>query len=511
MTKNNNTEELIKRVKFLVLPYLLVLLIGLAGLGLLRFTVDLFLGYEFNVSIWRFWLPGIGAFVLWLLFMRDRISTLKIPNKNDNGYFNSHIAVGLAIAIPICLSQFFLEKSLIELKEIDSVYEIDPANKLQNYKISTIEWNDQCMHSTATAETSGRNNEHLNYYCYVIAPMFSTGDSMIWIGKRYKRSLDSRDSESFKQREWVDLQKVSLEDYKDDMREEGLYLNRIPVSEDGKAYTVAIHRNPVFKDKRHVIYELSDTASSASVNLLLIWIMIVMGVGLVLLTVFAIYFPPDAAKLKKYRKGLDISSVDDIEVRNFLMFKTSAKGSAFILYVNVFMMMYMIAINMSAFSPQASELLQLGGLRDAEVTGGEYWRLITYQFLHSGIIHLISNLVLITLFGAMIETHMKTWKYVAMYLFTGVIAGLGSIYFNEYTVAVGASGALFGIFGWFVTVSLTRKNMMGMGTFLPLILIMIVVNLIMGFVIPNVDNAGHIFGLVGGILAGFIFIPRKAG
>ncbi len=499
----------IKRIKFLVIPYLLSILIGMAFLGLMRIAIDMYLEIQFNVVIWQFWLPGIIAFVLWLLILRDRIRVLEIPNKRDNGYFNTHSVVVLAVALPVCLSQFFLERTVSVNSKIQNVLEIKPENKLENYQIKTINWYDQSIHIIPTAEISGRYNQNLDYYCYVVAPMFYSGDTMVWAGKRYNTSLKTSDSDETKQSAWIALQENSLNDFPQEIREEGLYLFLVPESASKKQYLKAIHKNYLLKDKTHVIYEFSDTYDRSEAHVFFIWIISLILLAVIMLAVFAYYFPPNKALLNKYRKGLDISSVDDLELREFLLLKSSAKGSAIILYLNVMVMLYMVAINISAFSPHADDLLQLGALRDKEVWNGDYWRLITYQFLHAGIIHLVNNLVLITLFGALIESVMNTWKYVGMYLFTGVVAGIGSLYLNENTVAVGASGALFGIFGWFVTTSVVFKNKLETSAYLPLIIIMAAVNLLFGFIMPNVDNAGHIFGFIGGIIAGVLFVPKS--
>ena len=143
---------------------------------------------------------------------------------------------------------------------------------------------------------------------------------------------------------------------------------------------------------------------------------------------------------------------------------------------------------------------------------GEYWRLLTATFMHFGFSHLLNNMVILGSAGQILERAMGKWKFLLLYL----IAGFGGsalsfgqmVYSNDYKVAAGASGAIFGIIGalaWIVILHKGKyKTLTGKG-----LVIMIVLCLYYGISTGNVDNWGHMGGLVMGFLISMIFYRRN--
>src|SRR5215212_4661830 len=146
------------------------------------------------------------------------------------------------------------------------------------------------------------------------------------------------------------------------------------------------------------------------------------------------------------------------------------------------------------------------------VADGEVWRAISGAFLHAqgsfGFLHIGFNMYLLYILGQMLEPSLGKWRFGAIY-FTSMLTGaFGAILLsspNSYTV--GASGAVFGLMGAGVVFLRARgidPMQSGLG---PTILI----NLLFPFLFPglNVSIGGHIFGLAGGALAGWI-VTRAA-
>jgi membrane associated rhomboid family serine protease len=136
----------------------------------------------------------------------------------------------------------------------------------------------------------------------------------------------------------------------------------------------------------------------------------------------------------------------------------------------------------------------------------EYWRLITGAFLHSGILHIGFNMYILYWLGTMLEPSLGHARFIALY-FASLLAGsFGALLLDPNAVTVGASGAVFGLMGAAFVLQRARgidPMQSGIG---PIILI----NLVLGFVIPNVSVGGHIGGLVGGVLCAFA-MERVAG
>lgn len=133
------------------------------------------------------------------------------------------------------------------------------------------------------------------------------------------------------------------------------------------------------------------------------------------------------------------------------------------------------------------------------ITSGQYYRLITGIFCHASIWHLVFNMYALYIIGMQLESFLGKYKYLSIYLLSGLSGSLLSILFSS-NYSVGASGAIFGLmgsllyFGYHYRVYL---DSVVKSQIIPLILI----NLIIGFSFTGIDNFAHVGGLVGGILS----------
>jgi rhomboid protease GluP len=152
----------------------------------------------------------------------------------------------------------------------------------------------------------------------------------------------------------------------------------------------------------------------------------------------------------------------------------------------------------------------MGAKFNALIDQGEYWRWITPIFLHASIFHLISNSIGILIFGRMVEITFGRKKMIIIYLFSGFLGVLGSYIWAPVTISVGASGAIFGLLGALLVLSKKYKNTLNRG-FESTIWVLIIVNLFMGLTAPNIDNAAHLGGLIGGvIISKFVGAGKKS-
>ena len=178
-----------------------------------------------------------------------------------------------------------------------------------------------------------------------------------------------------------------------------------------------------------------------------------------------------------------------------------------IFYVNVLVFIAMVVAGLSPLHPTARELYDWGGNLRPAVESGEWWRLVTYIFLHGGAMHLLMNSFALLYIGMFLEPLMGRFRFFSAYMLTGVCAGLMSLSIHTQSVGVGASGAIFGMYGVFLsmlTTSHIQKTLRK--TMLRSILFFVVLNLLYGMQ-GNTDNAAHIGGLLSGILAGYAFYP----
>jgi len=175
-----------------------------------------------------------------------------------------------------------------------------------------------------------------------------------------------------------------------------------------------------------------------------------------------------------------------------------------IIGINIFMYLITAFLSKSILSSDIRVLVFLGAKANSFINNGEYYRLITSMFLHGGLIHLALNMYALNSIGPLIENYFGKVKYLIIYFISGILSSYFSYLFSP-SVSIGASGAIFGVLG--ATLIIAYKNRKRGGKeFLNNIISVIVVNLILGFSIPNVDNFGHIGGLIGGIIVTLILI-----
>ncbi|HLX25521.1 MAG TPA: rhomboid family intramembrane serine protease [Candidatus Cybelea sp.] len=141
---------------------------------------------------------------------------------------------------------------------------------------------------------------------------------------------------------------------------------------------------------------------------------------------------------------------------------------------------------------------------------GQWWRIFTGAFLHSGLLHIGVNMMSLWFLGRFIEYAMGPWRMLLVYFVSLVAAGLGVVYFSSPLVAtVGASGAIFGLFGALFAIGF-KLGKPGMDLVRANIGIL-AINLIITFAVPVISWQAHVAGLLAGFAVTFViyYPPRR--
>jgi membrane associated rhomboid family serine protease len=139
----------------------------------------------------------------------------------------------------------------------------------------------------------------------------------------------------------------------------------------------------------------------------------------------------------------------------------------------------------------------------AGVANGEWWRLITAAFLHYGPLHLAMNMLVLWFIGGPIENVIGRAQYLLLYVVSGLAGSAGALIVNPNAITVGASGAIFGLFGALAVLEYQHTGNLIGGPAVTLI----VLNLVISFAIPGISWGGHVGGLIGGVL-GMLALSR---
>ena len=214
-------------------------------------------------------------------------------------------------------------------------------------------------------------------------------------------------------------------------------------------------------------------------------------------------FPDILSKLKFTEKGMELfmKITSDINKKNKKeqvqaedIFKQKKPIVTTVLIVlNILIYLFMILTNnyktfIYLFSTYGPSI----------IVNGEFYRLITAAFLHGSIFHLLFNCYSLYVIGSQIESFMGKAKYLIIYLFSAVCGGLLSVLIND-AATIGASGAIFGLLGSILYFGYHYRVYLGT-VIKSQIIPLIVLNLLVGFMNPGIDNFAHIGGLIGGVL-----------
>lgn len=145
------------------------------------------------------------------------------------------------------------------------------------------------------------------------------------------------------------------------------------------------------------------------------------------------------------------------------------------------------------------------------ILAGETWRLIVSMFLHGGWLHLLINGYALFLLGSNLEAFYGPWRFLFLYLVAGMLGSIASAAMAA-VVSVGASGGIFGLLGGSIVFAFKYRRILPprvtrvMGTAL---LPWVVLNVVLGFVVPRIDMNAHLGGLLGGALIALFLTPRS--
>ena len=167
--------------------------------------------------------------------------------------------------------------------------------------------------------------------------------------------------------------------------------------------------------------------------------------------------------------------------------------------INVGVFGYMLFKYGTTTSPEA--LIDTGAMYGVyfNANPNQWFRLITPMFIHIGFGHLVSNMIILYFVGPQFEQMIGSFKFITIYLLSGIVGNIACLLINPETIAAGASTAIFGMFGALLYYGLISHDK-DLRTFGQFHMALIIMNIIYTFINPSVSVPGHIGGLVAGFL-----------
>lgn len=174
---------------------------------------------------------------------------------------------------------------------------------------------------------------------------------------------------------------------------------------------------------------------------------------------------------------------------------------------NIGLFLVMTALGINILGGRIDEYLHFGANFAPLTTGGEWWRLIACTFVHIGILHLAFNMWALWDSGQLTERLFGNVWFAVVYLFAGVAGGFASMLWNPQAISVGASSAVFGVFGALLAYITMRRGSIPPDVINRLRIstsVFVTYSLFYGFAQAGIDNAAHLGGLAGGFVMGLI-------
>jgi membrane associated rhomboid family serine protease len=148
-----------------------------------------------------------------------------------------------------------------------------------------------------------------------------------------------------------------------------------------------------------------------------------------------------------------------------------------------------------------------GVLYGPYVLQGQWYRIVTSAFMHAGIPHIALNMFALYQLGTFVESMLGGWRMLVVYAISLLGGGLAVVYFSPNDPTVGASGAIFGLFGTLFAIGL-RMGKPGRDL-ISRTLPVLALNLVFTFAVPSISKAGHLGGLLSGFVAGLAFYAMR--
>ena len=502
-------KRIFDKLRLIYKPFVLIAIGFVLIYTFLHWLLFLKAGIPMKEDIIKFWLPFGLPWIPVLIWLRPRIKLLHF--KNDNAYFVYLFLACIAIAIPTIITQEYLVTATGKLTQLENISQISQYDKTKYYSLKNCYIDKQYIAIQNTTSITGRTNEYFNMFIFVAMPILESNTDIVksgnkyWLGKKYSKGIRNT---FLTNQERDDEYRIFAEQSQKEFNETDFnkftYLELIGNTEDHNEYNNALKKLGQNLNNNPIIFEAKTEPFEARNGKKFPWIFGSLGISFLAYFLFLLFPKIKERELTKFKNGKAKKGTDLKEMLDFFIPKKGFYVTPIIIYLNLLIYIIMVFAGLDLISFKGIDLLNWGANFRPLVMDGQWWRLLTSIFLHGGLMHILANMYGLMFVGIFLEPLLGKTKYVFLYLITGIVASFASIWWHDATVSVGASGAIFGLYGFFLSCLLLKVFPSDFGkAFLTSVLVFVGFNLLMGFT-GGIDNAAHIGGLVSGFILGLI-------
>ncbi len=476
--------------------------------------------FEIHATLVFFVFPAVLMLLVGVLVVYPRVKLLHF-RKIDG---DERLATFYAIVVggSFVILQFFTVYQGGKLSHVKSPVEINPKRatlyiEIDEYQLLKRSFSGMSFSSAPSNKYGSRLNISVYFVCPMIADTAGVYDFaqpenfQIWFAKKYTDEFNARDTKTEEGRKRID-EFVNYARYQYESSNFGRqrFFVKVNKSDNRDNYKRALAQLPTGElDADNVLFlEALDGKVETRGRDAVWWSLGFFLSAQIIFLLIALNKNIKAAAFEEFNSQYPYERFrNSLGFLNYLIPTRERYAVPLLINLNLLVFILMLFDGVSFFNPLGIDLLKWGALNRQLVLEGEWWRLFSSMFLHSGIIHLSYNMIALGFIGFLTKESLSNRLFLLFYLLTGVIAAMVSLVFHANAIAVGASGAIMGMYGLALALSLFekknrvafRENSIVLGFF-----VIVIPTLLMG-IFTNADNAAHIGGLISGFFIGAVW------
>lgn len=507
-------KHYLSKVKLILPTFFTIAFLNVTILLLARWLLSIHTSIlDIKEDYWEYWIPITTAGVSVFIYLRRKAKCIRYSEDRHQIIL---VIAWISITASSCIAQHYLKTNTGKLQHLNTISQIDNYKPTAYYKIDSFNLLNDYYAEYIYIHTTGKHGKKLTADIFFAVPIVDKTNTPLhtlpkyWYGIKSSKSVhntkDKREERINELQEFYVECVSRLESYNyydleyfeklnnSDLRENYLQAIYSSYNEEKQEYTILVPVNEPFAVRN---------------GNKLLWIFLVFFIGTALILITIIFGKLDKRAIVKLRKKKSFTR----EIKTTLITLLPQKdylGMYILISINILIFLLMLLAGISILEPKGSELYAWGALSRDSFLNGEWWRLVTYMFLHAGAQHLIVNIAGLFLGTIFLEPKFGKWKLLLIYLACGVVAGVVSIWWHSDSISVGASGAIMGLFGIILGLVIFTKGTFGEKKGMLMLFGSYVLLTLFFGLFGNADNAAHVGGFLFGLVVGiFLKIFEK--
>ncbi|WP_333878564.1 rhomboid family intramembrane serine protease [Flavobacterium sp.] len=456
--------------------------------------------------------PALIVIITLALVMNKRVQRLNYYS--PNGSFGLLLLMGVGLVIPLSIAQKYMAKATGELTVLQTIAEINQHPKTKYYMVKKGYYYKKAAGVYRRVYADGKHKKDLHFNLFCATPILpSPGDTLkksthYWWCTKYHKSISNGKPEFEKRKALKRFLNQSYTAYQQENPKAFTFFERINHTIDTDKYAVAAGYSIVNRDGADVFLIGHKTAFESRCGNLLLWFWITAAISHLLLMLM-VYLPKLKSKTALQRNERQQKAnwfQYNTEEYRWLVPRKGFYTTLLLVYANGVVYLLMVA-NGSPFGsfPEVT-LVDWGSLFKPDTLNGQWWRLLTYQFVNNGFKALLFNMSCLIFVGLCLEPLIGKKRILVLYIIGGLCGGIAALSWNYYCNVAGAAPAIFALYGFLLVLVIMKIVVLDYNAKL-LYFVLASISLVCAFYIHYTlyaDNSANIGGLLTGLFIGAV-------